>query len=45
MANGQKCYEFNTDESDYKTWRDAKNACEKGTNSSAVGQLVSITNE
>ncbi|CAB3993328.1 Hypothetical predicted protein [Paramuricea clavata] len=45
VPNGQYCYEFHNDESDYKTWRDAKNTCEKGTNSSAIGELVSITNE
>ena len=45
VANGQFCYEFHTDDTDYKSWIDAKNTCERGTNSSSVGELASIGNE
>ena len=45
VANGKFCYEFHTDDTDYKSWMDAKNACEQGKNSSSVGELVSITTE
>ena len=44
VLNGQWCYKFNTDSTDYKTWFDAQNTCQKGVNSS-VGELVSITDE
>lgn len=45
VVNGRWCYEFHTDPSDYRTWFDARDACERGHNSSDYGQLVSIADE
>ncbi|XP_028395163.1 uncharacterized protein LOC114519252 isoform X2 [Dendronephthya gigantea] len=45
FQNGGYCYEFHTNKNEYRSWYDAKSTCEQGTNSSSVGELVSITNE
>ncbi|XP_046846401.1 uncharacterized protein LOC124440117 isoform X2 [Xenia sp. Carnegie-2017] len=45
IHNGKYCYQFHTDKTDYKAWRDAKRACEQGKNSSTYGELASINTE
>ena len=45
VAHAQYCYEFHTDPREYRTWEEARDACELGHNSSAYGELVSIHDE
>ena len=45
IAHAQYCYQFHTDPSEYRSWDDARDACEQGHNSSSYGELVSIHDE
>ncbi|XP_028395191.1 uncharacterized protein LOC114519267 isoform X2 [Dendronephthya gigantea] len=45
IAHAKYCYQFHTDPSEYRTWDDARDACEQGHNSSSFGELASIHDE